>query len=193
METILNKVKLSKLGMFLMSNTGKKIIGTALFSGIGIALPRIFHVLAGSSAGATFLPMHICVLIAALVFGCFSATTVAGVSVLFSYLLTGMPSIERLPYMLMELVLYAVILGLLNKKFSPYISLIGTILLGRIVYAGILFLAGNVFGFSLAGLMNVWQAAITGIYGIAIQLIFVPVIAKQIKKGVKINESFTKS
>ena len=36
------------------SRKSKMIVGTILLSGIGIAFPRIFHVLVGSTAGATF-------------------------------------------------------------------------------------------------------------------------------------------
>lgn len=97
--------KQKSLGELLSSKKAKYIVGTILLSGIGIAMPRIFHILAGTSSGATFLPMHIAVLIAALVFGATSASIVAGSSVIFSYLLTGMPTLERLPYMLIELII----------------------------------------------------------------------------------------
>ena len=57
------KIKMKKKGNHLVeriaTTKGKYIVGTCLLSGIGVALPRIFHVLAGSSAGATFLPMHL--------------------------------------------------------------------------------------------------------------------------------------
>ena len=85
--------KIDKLAEVISSRKAKYIIGTILFSGLGIAIPRVFHVLIGSSAGVTFLPMHLMVLIAALTFGMLSASIVAGSSVIFSYLLTGMPAI----------------------------------------------------------------------------------------------------
>lgn len=161
----------------LTSTKAKYIIGTVLLSGIGIALPRIFHILAGSSAGATFLPMHIAVLIAALTFGVISSTIVAGSSIIFSYLLTGMPTLARLPYMLIELLIYAVLLSVLNKKFNSYISLIATIILGRILYSGVLFAAINWIGLPTYGI-SVIESIKTGIPGLAIQLLFVPIIAK---------------
>lgn len=92
-EKVNTMKKSNRLVEILTSRKAKYIIGTVLLSGIGIALPRIFHVLAGSSAGATFLPMHIAVLIASLVFGVVSGTVVAGSSVIASYLLTGMPTL----------------------------------------------------------------------------------------------------
>ncbi len=179
--------KQNRLIEILSSTKAKYIIGTILLSGIGIALPRIFHVLAGSTAGATFLPMHIAVLIAALTFGTISASVVAGSSIIFSYLLTGMPSLARLPYMLIELVIYAILLSVFNKKFNSYISLIATIILGRIIYAGVLFAAINVLGLPTYGI-SVIQSIQTGIPGIIIQLLCVPFIAKFIKKEIHLND-----
>lgn len=170
----------------LQSTKAKYIIGTILLSGIGITLPRIFHVLAGSSAGATFLPMHIAVLIAALTFGITSSTVVAGSSIICSYLLTGMPSLARLPYMLIELLIYAILLSVCNKKFNAYVSLIATIILGRILYAGVLAVAINVLGLPTYGI-SVIESIKVGLPGIIIQLSFVPFIAKAIKKGVKLD------
>lgn len=142
--------------------------------------------LAGASSGATFLPMHICVLISALVFGCVSSSIVAGSSIIFSYLLTGMPSLARLPYMLIELLIYAVLLSVFNKKFNSYVSLIATIVLGRIIYAGVLFAAVNILGFASYGI-SVIESVKMGIPGIVLQLLFVPIIAKGIKEGIKLN------
>ena len=125
----------------------KYAIGTLLLSGLGIAMPRIFHVLAGTSAGTIFLPMHICVLIAALTFGMISSTVVVGSSVIFSYLLTGMP---------------------------------------RILYAGILFTSVNILGFSSYGI-SVLESVKVGMPGIILQILFVPVIAKIINKGLNLK------
>ncbi len=169
--------KNNRLSQILSTTKAKYIIGTVLLSGIGITLPRIFHILAGNTAGATFLPMHIAVLIAALTFGITSSAIVAGSSVIFSYLLTGMPSLARLPYMLIELLIYAVLLSIFNKKFNSYISLIATIVLGRVVYAGILAFAINVIGLPTYGI-SVIESIKVGLPGIIIQLLCVPIIVK---------------
>ncbi len=186
---MLEKQTLEKQNSFIEILSNKKakyIIGTSLLSVIGIVLPRIFHVLAGSSAGATFLPMHIAVLISALAFGAISASIVAGSSVIFSYLLTGMPSIDRLPYMLIELLIYAILLSLFNKKFNSYISLIATIILGRVLYAVILFIAINIFGLPTYGI-SVIESIKVGLPGLAIQLMCVPFIAKMINERLKLK------
>lgn len=187
MEKVKTINKRKSLVEILSNKKAKYMVGTLILSGIGIALPRIFHILAGSKAGATFLPMHIAVLIAALVFGTLSSSVVAGSSVIGSYLVTGMPTLARLPYMLIELIIYAVLLNILNKKFNSYVSLLTTIILGRLFYAGVLFTAIHMLGFQAYGI-SVIQSVITGLPGIVIQLICVPFIAKAIKKGIHLDD-----
>lgn len=180
----MEKVESIKKESILHNDKVKVIVGTVLLSGLGVALPRIFHVLAGTSAGATFLPMHIAVLLASLIFGVLSGSVVAGVSIVCSYLLTGMPSAARLPYMAIELVIYAVLLGLLNKKYNSYVSLILTMVIGRILYAGVLFVAAEVFMLNSYG-TPILESVKLGMPGLAIQIILVPVIAKFIKERIK--------
>lgn len=186
MEKVENIKKTNCLSEVLSNKKVKYAVGTVTLSGLGVAIPRIFHVLAGAGAGATFLPMHICVLIAALTFGAVSSTIVAGSSILFSFLLTGMPSLARLPYMLIELVIYGILLSVFNKKFNSYVSLVMTIVLGRILYAGILFSAVNILGLSSYGI-SVMESVRMGIPGIILQLLFVPVLAKIINKGMNLK------
>lgn len=186
MEKI-ERIKKEKGSIKTLTNIkAKYIIGTILLSGIGIALPRIFHILAGSTAGSIFLPMHIAVLIAALTLGVVSSTVVAVSSIIFSYLLTGMPTAARLPYMLIELVIYAVLLGLFNKRFNSYVSLIMTIVLGRILYSGVLFTAINIIGLPTYGI-SVIESIKIGLPGMAIQLLFVPIIAKLMNERLKLK------
>lgn len=185
-EKVKTMEKSNRLTEILINKKAKTVIGTLLLSGIGIALPRIFHVLAGANAGATFLPMHIAVLIAALTFGTISSSFVAGTSVIASYLLTGMPSMARLPYMLIELMIYAVLLSIFNKKFNSYVSLIATIILGRVLYKCVLLVATNLLGFSSYGI-SVIESVKVGMPGIIMQLICVPIVVKVIKERLNLN------
>ena len=187
MEKVENSKKQKSLVEILSSKKAKYVLGTALLSGIGIALPRIFHILAGASSGATFLPMHIAVLIAVLVFGALSGSVVAGSSIVLSYLLTGMPSLARLPYMFIELLIYAFLLSIFNQRFNAYLSLMATIVFGRILYSGVLLFAIHILGLQTYGI-SVIQSIQTGLPGIAIQLICVPWIAQRIKKGIHLDD-----
>lgn len=187
MNEKVDTMKKNNLVERLSTRKAKYIIGTILFSAFGIVIPRIFHLLFGSSAGITFLPMHLMVLISALTFGITSASIVAGSSVIFSYLLTGMPAIQRMPYMLIELLIYGVLLGVFNKKFNAYISLIGAMIIGRVLYAGVLFVAVNLIGLNGYGI-SVIQSVISGIPGILLQIACVPSIAKAVRKGIKLDD-----
>ena len=97
-----------------------------------------------------------------------------------------MPSLARLPYMLIELVIYGILLSAFNKKFNSYISLVMTIILGRILYSGVLFSAVNILGLSSYGI-SVMESVKMGIPGIILQLLFVPVLAKIINKGLNLK------
>lgn len=55
LEKVESIKKSNRLVEILSSRKAKYIIGTILLSGIGVALPRIFHVLAGTNAGATVI------------------------------------------------------------------------------------------------------------------------------------------
>ena len=92
----------------------------------------------------------------------------------------------RLPYMLMELVIYAVLLSICSKRFNLYISLALTIVLGRILYAGVLAVAINILGLPTYGI-SVIESIKIGLPGIILQLAFIPVMAKTIQKGIRLD------
>lgn len=186
MEKVKTLEKKNHLLEIVSNRKMKYRIGTIALCGIGIALPRIFHVLAGSTAGSVFLPMHIAVLLATLTFGIRSGCMVAGTSVIGSYLLTGMPTLARMPYMLIELLIYAILLGLFHKKFNSYLSLIATMILGRVLYASILAVAIYGIGLPTYGI-SVMESIKIGLPGIVIQLLCVPFIAKAIVKGADLD------
>lgn len=79
--------------------------------------------------------------------------------------------------MVIELVIYAILVGIFNKKFNNYVSLIATMVLGMVLYAGVLFVSSNILGFQSYGI-SVLEALKTGISGIIIQLMCIPAIAK---------------
>lgn len=177
--------KIERNEEILLNTKVKNVLGTIIFIGLGVAIPRIFHVLIGANAGAILLPMHIAVLIAALTFGTLSATIVGISSVLFSFLLTGMPALARLPYMAIELVIYSVLVGLLSKKFNNYISLFISMVVGRIIYAGVL-ISANILGFTTYG-VSVIESTKIGLVGIILQLLFIPIISQKLSKGLNLK------
>lgn len=159
--------------------TVKKAIITAVCAALAVVLPVAFH--AVPNAGSIFLPMHIPVLLAGLICGWGFGLLCGLVAPLLSNLFTGMPPMAYLPSMLIELAVYGAATGLImslvrtRKIYADlYISLVGGMLIGRIV-AGItralIFAAG---GYSMAA----WTTSyfVTSLPGIIIQLVLLPSI-----------------
>lgn len=182
-----------------------------LLLAIGIVLPQIFHLTGGPASGATFLPMHIPVLIAGLLLGPVYGLILGGIIPVCSFFITGMPVAVRLPFMIIELAIYGWVSGLLyhtlrlNRVHFPgrfqggkgerqvfsntdrlagiYISLILAMVAGRVVYALSLLLMGRLFGLEKADPAAVLAAVATGIVGIIIQLVMIPTIIFALQKG----------
>ena len=98
-----------------MTQSVKKIVYGGLLIAIGVILPQLFHIF-GQSAGQTFLPMHIPVILAGMLIGPVWGLGVAVIVPILSSLITGMPPVPMLYFMLFELAAYAVVSGLLAKK-----------------------------------------------------------------------------
>mgnify|MGYP004701681523 CR=1 FL=1 len=164
-------------------NTIRQITLAGLFIAIGLILPMAFHVL---GPGTTFLPMHIPVLMAGFSLGLPMALLVGILTPILSSLLTGMPLIfPVLPFMILELGTYALGTSFLYRtlKWNVYVSLLVTMVLGRIAAMGAVWVLVN---YTTAKLPNPWvfiTGAITaGVPGIFIQLILIPPIVIMLRK-----------
>ncbi len=116
-----------------------------------LALPQLFHLLGGSSAGARFLPMYYPISIGSVLLGLKWGLGLAILSPLVSYLFTtyalgsSMPSIYLLPFMIFELCVFALIAGIFSKTsykkwyVIPLSVLLATVL-GRGLYLFSVFL-----------------------------------------------------
>ena len=112
---------------------------------------------------------------------------------LLSSLITGMPPMAFLPSMLCELAVYGFVSGLLMRYVKTgklladlYISLVGAMLLGRLVLGllnAVIFRAGE---YSIA----VWttSAFVTALPGILLQIAIIPVLVFALKKAKLIAE-----
>ena len=98
-----------------MTQSVKKIVYGGLLIAIGVILPQLFHIF-GQSAGQTFLPMHIPVILAGMLIGPVWGLGVAVIVPILSSLITGMPPVPMLYFMLFELAAYAVVPVCLRKK-----------------------------------------------------------------------------
>lgn len=175
---------------FVMTRT-KRLILTGLCIALGIVLPLAFHAIA--NAGSIFLPMHIPVILCGLICGWPFGLACGVVAPLLSSLFTGMPMVAFLPAILCELAVYGAISGLLMRAMKTgklvmdvYLSLIGAMLSGRLVFGllnALIFRAG-------AYSLELWTTAafVTALPGILIQLAIIPALVLALKKAKLISE-----
>lgn len=163
------------------------LVLAALFLALGIVLPFLTAQI--PSIGSMLLPMHIPVLICGYVCGWQYGLAVGFVVPLLRSALFGMPPMYPTAVaMALELAVYGLMTGLLYCKLkkntaSIYISLIGAMIAGRVVW-GIarLIMAGlSQSGFTVSAFI---AGAITGaIPGIIIQIILIPILIMALRKA----------
>lgn len=174
-------------------STVKKAIITAICIALCVVLPQAFHAI--PNAGSIYLPMHIPVLLCGLICGWPFGLLCGLAGPALSSLFTGMPPAAYLPPMMIECAVYGLVAGLLmavvrtkNTYADLYISLIGAMLVGRVVAGlcrALIFAPGN---YSMAA----WTTAyfVTALPGIIIQIVIIPSIVFALMKARLIPERY---
>ena len=180
-------------------NETKKIVYAAMFIALGVLVPQVFHFTGIANAGTIFLPMHIPVILCGFVLGPYYGAIVGALTPFLSSILLSMPPMQRMPFMVIELAVYAFVAGMLyhklgfyKRKFGIYLSLVVAMVAGRIVFALCLWLATNKLAISNMGPIAALDAVIKGIPGILIQLVILPALVYQLKKGSIIEHEFSR-
>jgi riboflavin transporter FmnP len=159
----------------------RSYVFTAIFVALAVLLPWVFHQY--HLAGPTFLPMHIFVLIAGLVFGWRAGLIVGLLSLLASYTISGMPALQILPQTTAELSTYGLVAGILRERFNLRViwSLLGAMVAGRLALClavlGIYYSVGEIYsplGLEAKPLSVLLSVVKQGWPGIVIQLALIP-------------------
>ncbi|MDH4157600.1 MAG: ECF transporter S component [candidate division Zixibacteria bacterium] len=160
------------------------ITHSALYLALAILLPIGFH--AFGMAGRIFLPMHIPVLLAGFLIGPVGGLLVGLLAPALSHLLTGMPPTYAVPLMSLELPIYGLIAGLCydRLRLNIYISLIAAMLLGRVMFGLGLVVLGLFMDlpYSAVAYFSAGGAVVTGLPGIAVQVVLIPVVVAAVKR-----------
>ena len=177
--------------------TCKTLVSIGLIA-LAVVLPQLVHLALGQPGGVQLLPMYLPVLIAGgvqllpmylpvLIGGCLLgwrwAMFVGVLSPLASFALTSlmgnpMPVLARLPFMMAELAVFAVVSGLFSNKIYKnglwaFPAVLAAQLAGRAVFLGLAFIFQSVAPFTAE---MIWSQILAGWLGLAIQLIAVPLI-----------------
>ena len=164
--------------------SARQITLTALFITLGVVFPIVFHQVALS--GRIFLPMHIPIFLAGIFVGPLGGLVVGLVCPTLSFFLTGMPPPYAVPLMSMELPIYGVSIGILIRWIRlPILSLLISMLLGRLAFGLGLFVLGQFLSLPYGLEAFIKVSVIAGLPGIAIQLILIPLLMETVQLAQK--------
>ena len=166
---------------------GVKITVKALISAgviaLAVILPQLVHLFSGAAGGAKWLPMYLPVLIGGCLLGWRWGLGVGVLSPVVSFLITSMtgkamPAASRLPYLIAELAVFAVVSGVFSKKISENLWLaFPAVLLAQVSGRAVFLMVAAIFQ-SIAPLSAaaVWSQIQTGLLGLVLQAVLVPFI-----------------
>ena len=163
----------------------RKTVYAAVILALSIAIPVIFHFTA--LPGNIFFFMHLPVLVGGLLLGPVYGLIIGMLAPILNFFLTNMPPVPMLYIMIFELGAYGFFTGFLYKKSNRlFISLLASLVIGRIVAAIIVFiLVQTMTGFDANPLVWFTGSFVKSFPGIAIQLILVPLIVSRIELSMK--------
>ncbi len=157
----------------------------AFFMAIAVLFPQLFHLT--GVGGTVILPMHIPVILAGFLVCPMIGLYVGITAPIISHLITGMPPVSPpiLPLMVVELGAYGFVAGLMYKIFrkNTYLSLTAAMVAGRTVLGAAAFIMMRFFGFNINPAVYVKGAVVTGLPGIVLQLVLIPVLVFMIERG----------
>ena len=169
------------------NNQIRKLTLASMFLAMAFVLPFLTGQI--PQVGAMLCPMHIPVLLCGFFCGAPWGMAVGFIAPLLrSFILTMPPMYPTALCMAFELAVYGLAAGLLyrilpKKKIYVYVSLLGAMVLGRIVWGAVMFCS---MGLDPAkfGLEAFWAGAIVNaVPGIIIQIILIPILVISLKRS----------
>ncbi len=150
---------------------------------LAVILPQIVHLALGQPGGVQLLPMYLPVLLGGCLLGRKWALAVGVLSPVVSFAITSltgnpMPALARLPFMAVELAVFAVIAGLFSRKIAQnglwaFPAVICAQLAGRAVFLGSVAVCQSFVPFTTE---MIWSQIVAGWQGILLQAILVPLL-----------------
>ena len=168
--------------------TYKAIVSAGLVA-LAVVLPQLVHLALGQPGGVKWLPMYLPVLIGGCLLGSKWGLAVGALSPIVSFLITSamgeaMPAAARLPFMVFELAVFALVSGLFTKKIAKnglwaFAAVICAALAGRLLFLAAVFAFQSFTPFTV---QMIWGQIMTGLPGLCVQCAVVPVILIGLKK-----------
>lgn len=165
----------------------KKLCAAALFLALALLLPFVTGQL--PSLGTALLPMHLPVLLCGFVCGPVYGALVGAAAPILRSFLFGMPPLFPTVFaMMFELCAYGAFAGLFymklpKKKISIYASLVFSMIAGRLVWGAVMAVLTSLGKALLTSKVFFSSVVLTGIPGIVLQLVLIPVLLIALEKN----------
>ena len=150
---------------------------------LAVLLPQIVHLALGAPGGVQWLPMYLPILLGGCLLGWKWGLGVGILSPLVSFAITSltgapMPALARLPYMMVELAVFAAVSGLFSRRIAQngwmaFPAVLLAQVAGRLTFLAIAAIFQSVSPLSAA---TVWSQIQTGLLGMVLQAVLVPFI-----------------
>lgn len=189
-ETILRKYNRTKTEKLVI----KAFLSTALLT-LALLLPQFVHMVFGANGGVQLLPMYLPVLLGGCLLGVRFGLCIGIAAPIVSFTITAlsgnpMPTAAKLPFLIVELSVFAVVSGTFSKKISsnPYMAIPAVIIAafsGRITFILMAILLQSTTNLSPA---LAWTQVQLGLPGILLQIVLVPVTIILLAKHLNYTE-----
>ena len=162
--------------------TYKTLVSAGLIA-LAVILPQLVHAALGQPGGVQWLPMYLPVLIGGCLLGTKWGLAIGILSPVVSFSITSlagnaMPAAARLPFMMLELAVFAAVSGLFTNKIAQnglwaFPAVISAQVAGRFVFLGAVFVCQSFVPFTIE---MIWGQIVAGLIGLAVQAVLAPVI-----------------
>jgi LytS/YehU family sensor histidine kinase len=164
----------------------KKLVYSAMFLAMALLLPFLTGQI--QSFGAALCPMHIPVLLCGFICGPVYGAAVGAIAPLMRHAIFGMPLLWSAIPMAFELAAYGLCAGLLYKLLPKknvyiYVTLISSMLAGRIIWGAVSFALAGLRETSFSFAIFSASAFAGSVPGIILQIVLIPVIVMALKRA----------
>ena len=147
-----------------------------------VVVPQFFHWLgavsgSGTAPGVAFSPMHLPIMIVGFLAGPFAGGIAGLLGPVAASLISGMPPLVQLPFMMVELFGYGGAAGLLRHvKMNLVLKTFVVMIAGRVLRMGACTFAFYVLGNAKMAPLGIWTSIPASLPGIVLQIVCVPLI-----------------
>ena len=161
-----------------------------VYAAVCLALCMLLPFLTGQipQIGSALSPMHIPVLLAGFLCGPWWAMAVGFIATMLRHVWLGMPPLITAIAMSFELAAYGLFSGLLyrllpKKTVNIYVSLIGAMILGRIVWGITMVVISGVSGSAFTWSAFIAGALLNAVPGIILHIVLIPILVMALKRA----------